>query len=84
MRFSRRRGCAPPPTISYATVHNSLRFLKEAGLVHEIKFGDSARVVTIGGLIDTIMPSVTDAESWSISLTSPGKPNSCRQLHGNL
>lgn len=30
------------PTISYATVYNSLRFLKEAGLVHEIKFGDSA------------------------------------------
>jgi Fur family transcriptional regulator, peroxide stress response regulator len=30
------------PTISYATVYNSLRFLKEAGLVYEIKFGDSA------------------------------------------
>ncbi|HKO98808.1 MAG TPA: transcriptional repressor [Pyrinomonadaceae bacterium] len=30
------------PTISYATVYNSLRFLKDAGLVHEIKFGDSA------------------------------------------
>ena len=30
------------PTISYATVYNSLRYLKEAGLVHEIKFGDSA------------------------------------------
>src|ERR1044071_1754227 len=30
------------PGISYATVYNSLRFLKEAGLVHEIKFGDSA------------------------------------------
>ena len=30
------------PTISYATVYNSLRFLKEAGLVHEIKFGDRA------------------------------------------
>ncbi|MDQ5847034.1 MAG: transcriptional repressor [Acidobacteriota bacterium] len=30
------------PTISYATVYNSLRFLKEAGLVREIKFGDSA------------------------------------------
>lgn len=30
------------PTISHATVYNSLRFLKEAGLVHEIKFGDSA------------------------------------------
>ena len=30
------------PTISYATVYNSLRYLKEAGLVHEIKFGDCA------------------------------------------
>jgi Fur family peroxide stress response transcriptional regulator len=30
------------PTISYATVYNSLRFLKEAGLVHEIKFGNGA------------------------------------------
>ncbi|HEY6119817.1 MAG TPA: Fur family transcriptional regulator [Pyrinomonadaceae bacterium] len=30
------------PEISYATVYNSLRYLKEAGLVHEIKFGDSA------------------------------------------
>lgn len=30
------------PTISYATVYNSLRFLKEAGMVHEIKFGDGA------------------------------------------
>ena len=30
------------PTISYATVYNSLRFLKKAGMVHEIKFGDGA------------------------------------------
>lgn len=30
------------PAISYATVYNSLRFLKEAGLVHEISFGDGA------------------------------------------
>src|ERR1044072_4349086 len=30
------------PTISYATVYNSLRYLRDAGLVHEIKFGDSA------------------------------------------
>ena len=30
------------PTISYATVYNSLRYLKQAGLVHEIKFGDSS------------------------------------------
>ena len=30
------------PSISYATVYNSLKYLKEAGLVHEIRFGDSA------------------------------------------
>lgn len=30
------------PGISYATVYNSLRFLKDAGLILEIKFGDSA------------------------------------------
>ncbi len=30
------------PTISFATVYNSLRYLKEAGLIHEIKFGDAA------------------------------------------
>ncbi|MFN2532352.1 MAG: Fur family transcriptional regulator [Pyrinomonadaceae bacterium] len=30
------------PTISHATVYNSLRYLKAAGLIHEIKFGDSA------------------------------------------
>lgn len=30
------------PGISYATVYNSLRYLKEAGLISEISFGDSA------------------------------------------
>jgi len=30
------------PTISYATVYNSLRYLRESGLVREISFGDSA------------------------------------------
>jgi len=30
------------PTISHATVYNSLRYLKDAGLVHEIKFGDGS------------------------------------------
>jgi len=30
------------PSISYATVYNSLRYLRETGLVHEINFGDSA------------------------------------------
>lgn len=30
------------PTISYATVYNSLRYLKEKGLIHEITFGNAA------------------------------------------
>jgi Fur family peroxide stress response transcriptional regulator len=30
------------PTISYATVYNSLRYLKEAGLVREVAFGSGA------------------------------------------
>ena len=30
------------PTISFATVYNSLRFLKEAGHISEIHFGDGA------------------------------------------
>jgi Fur family peroxide stress response transcriptional regulator len=30
------------PTISYATVYNSLRFLKQEGLVREISFGNAA------------------------------------------
>jgi Fur family transcriptional regulator, peroxide stress response regulator len=30
------------PTISFATVYNSLRFLKEAGLLREITFGNAA------------------------------------------
>ncbi len=30
------------PTISYATVYNSLRYLKDAGLVREVSFGNGA------------------------------------------
>jgi Fur family transcriptional regulator, peroxide stress response regulator len=30
------------PGISYATVYNSLRYLRDVGLVHELKFGDNA------------------------------------------
>jgi Fe2+ or Zn2+ uptake regulation protein len=30
------------PAISYATVYNSLRYLKEAGLISEITFGNAA------------------------------------------
>jgi Fe2+ or Zn2+ uptake regulation protein len=30
------------PTISYATVYNSLRYLKDSGLIREIHFGNAA------------------------------------------
>lgn len=30
------------PTISFATVYNSLRFLKDAGIIAEIQFGNGA------------------------------------------
>ena len=30
------------PSISYATVYNSLKYLKDAGLIHEISFGNGA------------------------------------------
>ena len=30
------------PSISYATVYNSLRYLKEAGLIREVAFGNGA------------------------------------------
>lgn len=30
------------PSISFATVYNSLRYLKQAGLIREISFGDGA------------------------------------------
>ena len=30
------------PTISYATVYNSLRYLKDAGVIREITFGNAA------------------------------------------
>ena len=30
------------PALSYATVYNSLRFLRDAGLVQELRFGDGA------------------------------------------
>lgn len=30
------------PTISFATVYNSLRYLREAGLIGEVSFGDGA------------------------------------------
>ena len=30
------------PSISYATVYNSLKYLKDTGLVHEVSFGNGA------------------------------------------
>jgi Fur family peroxide stress response transcriptional regulator len=30
------------PSISYATVYNSLKYLKEAGLINEVSFGNGA------------------------------------------
>jgi Fur family peroxide stress response transcriptional regulator len=30
------------PSISFATVYNSLRYLKDSGLIHEISFGNGA------------------------------------------
>ena len=38
--FAAARGLLP--SISFATVYNSLRYLKEAGLIREISFGDGA------------------------------------------
>ena len=38
--FEAARGVLP--SISYATVYNSLKYLKEAGLVNEISFGNGA------------------------------------------
>ena len=38
--FARARNVLP--SISYATVYNSLRYLKDTGLVHEVQFGNGA------------------------------------------
>ncbi|HEV7374933.1 MAG TPA: transcriptional repressor [Pyrinomonadaceae bacterium] len=38
--FAAARGVLP--SISYATVYNSLKYLKDTGLVHEISFGNGA------------------------------------------
>jgi len=61
------------PGISYATVYNSLRYLKDAGLVHEIKFGDAASrydreierhdhaiCTTCGKLVDFDLPEAVE------------------------
>ena len=69
------------PSISYATVYNSLRYLKEAGLVLEINLGDSASR-TIARPNVTITPSVTTVESWS-TLICPMPQSSCRPRQEN-
>ena len=61
------------PTISFATVYNSLRFLKDAGLISEITFGNAAsrfdRETTrhdhaicsrCGTLVDFDFPEISD------------------------
>ena len=62
------------PSISYATVYNSLKYLREAGLVHEISFGvaganrydretarhDHAICSCCGKLVDIDLPETVD------------------------
>ena len=61
------------PGISFATVYNSLRYLKEAGLVHEITFGkgasrydreterhDHAMCSACGKLVDFDLPATVE------------------------
>jgi Fur family ferric uptake transcriptional regulator/Fur family peroxide stress response transcriptional regulator len=38
--YERARGLLP--SISFATVYNSLKYLKDTGLVHEVQFGNGA------------------------------------------
>jgi Fur family peroxide stress response transcriptional regulator len=76
------------PTISHATVYNSLRYLKEAGLVREINFGDSASrydgiterhdhaiCTKCGKLVDFDLTEAADLMS-SAALKSNFKPES--------
>ncbi|HVG38211.1 MAG TPA: transcriptional repressor [Pyrinomonadaceae bacterium] len=61
------------PTISYATVYNSVRYLRDAGLVSEINFGDGASrydretgrhdhalCTECGALVDFDLPATKD------------------------
>ena len=64
------------PGIGYATVYNSLRYLKEAGLVYEINLV-IAPAATTAKPIATTTPSATIAASWSISICRT-PPSSCR------
>jgi len=71
------------PSISYATVYNSLRYLKDAGLVLEITFGNGAsrfdRVVSrhdhalcskCGKLVDFDLPETVDLMHPAEELTN--------------
>jgi len=61
------------PSISFATVYNSLRYLKQAGLIREISFGDGASrydreidrhdhaiCTSCGKLVDFDLPETAD------------------------
>src|SRR2546423_13136049 len=76
------------PAISFATVYNSLRFLKDAGLVREIAFGngasrydretdrhDHAMCSACGRLVDFDLPG-TVALTRSAARASKFKPES--------
>jgi len=76
------------PTISYATVYNSLRFLKDGGLIGEITFGngasrydkevsrhDHAICSKCGELVDFDLPETTELMA-SAELRTNFKPQS--------
>jgi Fur family transcriptional regulator, peroxide stress response regulator len=78
------------PTISYATVYNSLRYLKEAGLVSEINFAnaasrydretsrhDHAICTDCGKIVDFDLPATVELLS-SAARRSKFKPESIR------
>ena len=71
------------PSISYATVYNSLKYLREAGLVHEISFGgagasrydretsrhDHAICTACGKLVDFDLTVTTDVVRAAVRQT---------------
>ena len=78
------------PGISFATVYNSLRFLRDAGLIHEINFGngasrydretdrhDHAICSACGKLVDFDLPG-TVALTRAAARASKFKPKSIR------
>jgi len=69
------------PGISYATVYNSLRYLKEAAWFTRLIL-ETARAATIAKPIGTIMQSVTIVGSWSTSICQTPR-SSCRRPREN-